>query len=299
MRYFQNRVFGMEGLCNQLMALYRTISEAFMCVQQGEEACIILADGQTRNFIDLSDEDFFSPLPIEAFIEVDQFHRALAAKGVSLLRPWDVVASHEPINECSRFPISPMSPDDSRNIGIWIAESIPFAQKPLLLAQSILGWMSQHPCWAALQMRLESDVMYNQNFQYDEYVREQDRLATDSIAQFPEVSAVYVATGVNEEFLLEAMPEFRERHSQAIILTKRNFLRLSPEMLAEFESLSLEEQALVDWLVCLGAPYFAGPHTSSFAYLAGYMRHYRGFEPDSTSLWPIYMLYWDMWFPKV
>lgn len=210
MRYFQNRVFGMEGLCNQLMALYRTISEAFMCVQQGEEACIILADGQTRNFIDLSDEDFFSPLPIEAFIEVDQFHRALAAKGVSLLRPWDVVASHEPINECSRFPISPMSPDDSRNIGIWIAESIPFAQKPLLLAQSILGWMSQHPCWAALQMRLESDVMYNQNFQYDEYVREQDRLATDSIAQFPEVSAVYVATGVNEEFLLEAMPEFRE-----------------------------------------------------------------------------------------
>lgn len=59
MKYFQNHVHGMEGLCNQLMALYRAVSEAFLCIERGESACIILADGQTRNFINLTNEPFF------------------------------------------------------------------------------------------------------------------------------------------------------------------------------------------------------------------------------------------------
>ncbi|MBP2111669.1 hypothetical protein [Paenibacillus silagei] len=303
MIYFLNRVNGMEGLCNQFMALFRTISEAFLYRDQGESACIILADGQTRNFINLSDEPFFSPLSIDAFIEVDQFQKVLAIQNVSLLRLREAgEVSQGAIVVCSRFPISPMTPDSSLRTGAWIANSIPFAQKPLQLADAILGWMSQHSNWTALQMRIEGDVLYqpgDNSISYDDYVQQQARLATDFIAQLPPVSAVYVATGVEEELLREAMSGLREAYPEVVLLTKKDFLRDFPASGSEFNSLSLEEQALVDWLVCLGAPNFLGPHGTSFSYLAGYMRHYRGLAPNTTLLWPENQQYWELWFPRL
>lgn len=56
---------------------------------------------------------------------------------------------------------------------------------------------------------------------------------------------------------------------------------------------------MVDWLVCVPPPYFIGPHSSSFSYLAGYMRHYRAYHPDAMELFPTYQPYLDIWFPCV
>jgi hypothetical protein len=83
------------------------------------------------------------------------------------------------------------------------------------------------------------------------------------------------------------------------VTRKNNILKYYPKIKEELESLSLEEQALIDWLVCIGAPFFAGTHASSFAYLAAYMRHYRGLDKETTNLWPEYQPLWDAWFPRV
>ncbi|WP_405115513.1 hypothetical protein MHH28_12985 [Paenibacillus sp. FSL K6-1217] len=302
MKYFQNHVHGMEGLCNQLMALYRALSEAFLCTEQGEPACIILADGQTRNFINLTDEPFFSPLSIDAFIEVDQFQAVLSSRSVSLLRLRDAESLSEPVVKCSRFPISTLTPEEARNTGIWIATSIPFAARPLRLAQMIIASMSCYPKWAAFQLRIEGDILYGQeamNISLEDYAQQYVHRAADHLAQFPAMSAVYIATGVEEEVLRRASKELTERFPDTVLLNKKEILRLSPVLWGEFQALSLEEQAMVDWLVCLDAPHFLGPHGNSFSYLAGYMRHYRGLDPESTLLWPEYQPYWDLWFPRV
>ncbi|MEK5030956.1 hypothetical protein MKY96_05915 [Paenibacillus sp. FSL R7-0302] len=302
MKYFQNHVQGMEGLCNQLMALYRAVSEAFLCIERGESACIILADGQTRNFINLTDEPFFSPLSIDAFIEVDQFQSVLASRSVSLLRLRDAESLSEHAVRCSRFPISTLTPEEAHNTGIWIAASLPFAAKPLELAHTIIGSMSHYPKWAAMQLRIEGDILYGQeamNISLDNYAQQYVHLAAGHLAQFPAMSAVYIATGVKEEVLRRASKELTERFPDTVLLSKKEILRRSSGLWEEFQALSLEEQALVDWLVCLNAPHFLGPHGNSFSYLAGYMRHYRGLEPDTTLLWPEYQPYWDLWFPRV
>ncbi|NOU79486.1 hypothetical protein GC101_11415 [Paenibacillus sp. LMG 31459] len=301
MKYFQNRVGEMEGLCNQLMAIFRTVSEAFHSVEQGEPSCILLADGQTRNSIEMGPEPFFSPVSIDAFIEVDRFEKVLAARNVSLKRMRDAEIDRVAVS-CSRFPVSSIPEDEARTTGAWIARTLPFAAKPLKLAHYIIGWMSSYPKWAAIQLRIEDDIMYfeaNRSMGLDGFAQLQVQQAAGELSQIPAVSAIYVATGASEDFLRHSTTELTIRFPEANQIHKKDILSLAPKLWEEFEAMSLEEQALVDWLVCLGAPYFLGPHGTSFSYLAGYMRHYRGFDSDLTRLWPEYQQYWDLWFPRL
>ena len=302
MKYFQNRVEGKEGLCNQLMAVFRTLTEAFHSAGRNEPSCILLADGQTRRSVDSEQEPYFLPLPIDAFIDVPQLEEALATKHVSLRRVQNLQAEQVQPVLCSRFPIHSMTHEESRDAGIWIAASFPFAAKPLKLAHWIIEKMAVYPTWSALQLRIEGDMLHFpevSSIGLDAYATQQVQLASECMARIPGLQAVYVATGAQGEKFKYVSSELTKHFPQLEVKHKTTILSLSPELWREFEDLSLEEQALVDWLVCVGAPYFLGPHVTSFSYLAGYIRHYRGFEPEATQLWPAYQNAWESWFPRV
>lgn len=302
MKYYQNRVQDKEGLCNQLMAVFRTLTEAFHSAGQNEPSCILLADGQTRRSVDSKEKPYFLPLPIDAFIDVPQLKEALAAKHVSLRRVQDLQEEQVQPVLCSRFLIHSLTQEESRDAGRWIAASFPFAAKPLKLAHWIVENMSLYPTWSALQMRVEGDMLLFPEIEsigLDAYTTQQIQLAFECMTRIPGLKAVYVASGIQGDRFQYVSNELTKHFPQLEVKNKTTILSLSPVLLREFEGLSLEEQALVDWLVCVGAPYFMGPHVTSFAYLAGYLRHYRGFEPDTTQLWPAYQNAWESWFPRV
>lgn len=300
--YFQNRAEGLEGLCNQLMSVFRAITEALHYASRNIPSCILLSDGQTRNSIDFDREPYFSPLPIDAFVEVEELARLLAEKDISVQRLRDAKADREFVVMCSRFPLRSMTPDECRSTGTWIAQSFPFAGKTQTLARSIIDRMSFYPKWSAVHLRMEGDLLQLQDVRsigLDAFAKHQLQQATDQITGISGLSAVYIASGTQDEKYKQAVKELTDRCPHIAVNNKADILRPLPELWRELEDLSLEEQALVDWLVCVGAPYFLGPHTSSFAYLAGYMRHYRGFERDTTRLWPTYQPAWESWFPRV
>lgn len=300
--YFQNRVEDLEGLCNQLMAVFRALTEALHCADRNMPSCLLLADGQTRNSIDFDRQPYFSPLPIDAFVEVEALERLLAAKNISVRRLRDAEAERDPVVLCSRFPLRSMTPDECRIAGTWIAQSFPFSRKTLNLARLIIGCMSIYPQWTAVHLRMEKDLMQLQDVRdigLGTFTKQQLQQATGHMSGISGLSAVYIASGAREESYRQAVKELTDRCPHIAVKNKADILRPLPELWRELEALSLEEQALVDWLVCLGAPHFLGPHTSSFAYLAGYMRHYRGFERETTQLWPTYQPAWESWFPRV
>jgi hypothetical protein len=162
--------------------------------------------------------------------------------------------------------------------------------------------MSFYPKWKVIQLRIEDELINflpGRNAEFQKRTINQLQQTINMISSTPDLSAVYFASGIREEKYDAVVQSINHKFPNLIITSKKDILKDYPEIKKELDALCLEEQALVDWLVCVGAPFFAGPHTSSFAYLAGYMRHYRGFEKEATHLWPDYEPYWEIWFPRV
>lgn len=303
MIYLTYQIEGIEGLCNQLMAIFRTIGEAAFYVSQNLPAGIILDDVQTRNSIDLEREPYFSRINIDSFLDVDGMTKTLAARNILVERFRDDLLQNEnQMVVCRRFPRRFMSPSESRELGLFIARSVPFSKRALRLAGYIMDYMSYYPNWKALHLRVEGDLVHLPSVRsigLTTYVKNQLQQTIDMLSSTPDLSAAYLATGIQDEKYMDIASCLHERFPKLILQRKKDVLKTDSGLLKEFESLCLEEQALVDWLVCLGAPLFVGQHTSSFAYLASYMRHYRGFSAEATELYQEHQPLWDEWFPRV
>jgi|tagenome__1003787_1003787.scaffolds.fasta_scaffold20986001_2 hypothetical protein len=303
MKYFQYKIDDKEGLCNQLMAIFRTLGEALFYSTQNESVGIILNDVQTRNSIDLDIHPYFSKINIDSFVDVNELITLLANRKISVSRlQEDNNEFQDDIITCRRLPIRNMLPSESRKMGIFIGESFPFAKSILKIASCIIGLMSFFPRWKAVHLRIEGDLLHIPSIReagLETHTKNQVQQTINMISSSPNLSAVYIATGIQEEKYHNAVNIINEKLPHLTITRKKDILKDYPDIKEELESLSLEEQALVDWLVCIGAPVFAGNHASSFAYLAGYIRHYRGFDKETTHLWPDYQPYWDAWFPRV
>lgn len=304
-KYFQYQIEGIEGLCNQLMAIFRTIGEATFYSSQNpsEPVGIILVDVQTRTSVDFEFEPYFSNISIDSFIDVNELRSIMLNKNVSVKRIGELnteVQGH--IIFCRRFPHRDMLPNESGELGGFLAKSLPFSKHILKIASCIIGLMSRYPKWAVIHLRIEGDLLQFPSIReagLDAFTKGQLQQAINNISKIPGISAVYLATGIQEERYNDVVKILNESLPHITVTRKNNILNDFPEIKKELDLLSLEEQALVDWLVGLGAPYFAGNHASSFAYLAGYMRHYRGYDKESTILWPDYQPLWDAWFPMV
>lgn len=300
--YFQYKIEGIEGLCNQLMAIFRTIGEALFYSTQNQSVGIILSDVQTRNSIDFDVVPYFSKIRVTSFIDVNELIALLEKRNISVrLSQKDTNDVQNNIVPCRRFPNRHMLPNESRDMGIFIAKSFPFAKNILKLASCIIGLMSFYPRWKAIQLRIEGDLIHlpEENFTLATHTQNQLQEIINIISSTPNLSAVYIASGIQEEKYNNIVDIINEKLPHLTITRKQNVLKDYPEIQKELESLCLEEQALIDWLVCIGAPFFAGPHASSFTYLAGYMRYYREFDTETTYLWPKYQPDWDRWFPRV
>ncbi|WP_157257103.1 hypothetical protein [Paenibacillus sp. Soil750] len=298
--YIQYEVEPNEGLCNQLMGIFRTIGEALYYSHQHDSISIIINDLQTRTSSDTTDFDVnFSKIAYDSFVDVDELTHLLLHKNILVRRPQEV-NNHIQNNiiSCRRYSHRQLLPDESREMGIFIANSFPFAKNILKIANCIIGLMSLYPSWKVIQLRIEEELM---NFfpGYEKSTSNQLQETINMISNTPDLSAIYFASGIREEKYNAVAQSINHKFPNLITKNKHDILKNDPEIKKELDALCLEEQALVDWLVCVGAPSFAGPHATSFAYLAGYMRHYRGFAKETTHLWPEYTPYWDIWFPRV
>lgn len=292
----------MEGLCNQLMAVFRAIGEALYYAGQNQHVCILLGDVQTRNSVDLDVQPYFSPIPVDAFVDVAELTALLAAQNISVRRFQDNPGHREPVISCRRYPLRIVSPDESRALGVFLGHSFPFAKRAARLANTVMGFMSRFSVWNAIQLRIEEDVLHLsdvRNMGMATYTETQLKHTIDTIARRPNLSAAYIASGIQEERYRQVADILQDTFPYLTILRKNDVLKHDPDLRVEFASLCLEEQALIDWLVCVCAPLFSGQHTSSYGYLAGYLRHYRGAGTESTDLWPAYQPLWDEWFPRV
>jgi len=302
--YFQYKIDeGLENLCNQFMAIFRTIGEALFFSMQNQSVGIILGDLKTRNSIDFDIEPYYSPISIDAYVDVSNLRVLLAKKNISVIRSKEVnnEIQKETI-DCQRFPLRQMLPSECRDTGVFLAKSFPFARNVVKLASCIIGLMSFFPRWKAVHLRIEGELVLNdaiRNMGLETYTMDQLQKTMDSISITPNLSAVYIASGIQEEKYNNVIKIISEKFPDLTMTRHKDVLMDYPELKNEFESLSLEEQALVDWLVCIGAPFFAGPHGSSYSYLIGYMRHYREFDTETTHLYPDYQPCWDAWFPRV
>ena len=285
------------------MAIFRTVGEALFYSTQNESVGIILSEVQTRNSIDLDIHPYFSKINIDSFVDVNELITLLANKNISVSRlQKDNNEIQNNIITCRRFPKRPMLPDESKEMGLFIGKSFPFAKNILKIASCIIGLMSFFPRWKAIHLRIEGDLLHIPAIReagLETHTKGQVQQTINMISSTPNLSAVYIASGIQEEKYHNAVNIINEKLPHLTITRKKDILKDYPDIKKELESLSLEEQALVDWLVCIGAPVFAGNHASSFAYLAGYIRHYRGFDKETTHLWPDYQPYWDAWFPRV
>lgn len=299
--YLQYIVGDKEGLCNQLMAIFRTVGEALLYSTRNDSVCVLLNDVQTRNSIDLDTEPYFSIINVDSFVDVNELATILGERNIKVLRSQEVNNLTNVIS-CRRFQRRKMLPNESRDVGLFIGKSFPFAKKVLKIASCIIGLMSLFPKWKAIHFRVEGDLLHFPSIReigLETHTRNQIEQTVNMISNTPNLSAVYMATGIQEEKFQIAVNMINENLPHLTIVRKQDILKNYPDIMKEFELLCLEEQALVDWLVCIGAPFFAGNHASSFSYLAGYMRHYRGFEKETTLLWPDYQPLWDNWFPRV
>jgi hypothetical protein len=304
-KYFQYQIKGIEGLCNQLMAIFRTLGEAlFYSTQEPSEPVeIILNDVQTRTSVDFDSEPYFSKINIDSFVDVNELTALMANKNISVRRLQDI--NHEvqiQVTYCTRFPHRNMLPNECQDVGEFLAKSFPFSKHTLKIASCIIGLMSHYPRWAVIHLRIEGDLLVFPSIRdagLEAVEVEQLQKTINIISSTPNLSAVYLATGIQEEKFENVVNILNDKFPHITVTRKNNILKHYPKIKEELESLSLEEQALIDWLVCIGSPFFAGNHASSFAYLAAYMRHYRGWDKETTNLWPEYQPLWDAWFPRV
>ncbi|EOV9525666.1 O-fucosyltransferase family protein [Bacillus cytotoxicus] len=298
----QYEIGEIEGLCNQLMAIFRTIGEALYYAKQHDAVCILLKDVQTRNSVDFHKSPYFSKINIDSYLDVDECRALFYKKNILVKRHQpDMDETFKHMITCRRFLQRHILRDESRETGQFIAKSLPFAKHIQKLASCTIGLMSFYPRWRAIQLRIEGDLVHLpvEGFDLAAHTENQLQQIINTIASTADLSAVYIASGVQEEKYHRIVARIKEHFPHLVIVRKQDVLQTYPGLQKELDALCLEEQALVDWLVCIGAPLFAGPHASSFSYLAGYMRHYRGFDKETTYLWPEYQPYWDQWFPRL
>jgi hypothetical protein len=286
------------------MGIFRAIGEVLFYSTKNQFVGIILNDVQTRISSDTIDfNTHFSKINMDSFVDVNELTTLLANRNILVRRSQeDNNQIRNTIISCRRYPRRHMLPNESRDTGIFIAKSFPFAKNILKIASCIIGLMSFYPRWKVIHLRIEDELMHflpGRDVGLETHTKNELQQTIHMISSTPNLSAVYIASGIREEKYNHVVNTINEQLPELTITRKEDILKGFPEIKEEFESLCLEEQALVDWLVCLGAPFFAGPHSSSFAYLAGYMRHYRGFDKETTHLWPDYQPYWDAWFPRV
>ncbi|WP_158618637.1 hypothetical protein [Methylomusa anaerophila] len=288
------------------MAIFRTIGEALFYSTQNQSVGIILSDVQTRTSIDFDAYPYFSKISIDSYIDINDLTTLLGNRNISVRQSQEDIENMNEIQNniitCRRFPQRHMLPAESRDTGALIAKSFPFAKKMLKFAYHIIGLMSFYPRWKAIHLRIEGDLMQLSAIRdvgLETFTKSQLQQTIDMISITPNLSAVYIASGIQDEKYNNAVNIISKEFPHLAITRKKDILKASPAIKEEFEALCLEEQALIDWLVCVGAPFFAGLHASSFAYLAGYMRHYRGFDKETTHLYPDYQPCWDAWFPRV
>ncbi|PFK26961.1 O-fucosyltransferase family protein [Bacillus cereus] len=301
--YIQYEIKELEGLCNQLMAIFRTLEEVFFYKNKGEPVCMVLNDVQSRITIDCDIHPYFRNIEVDAFIDVHDLIQLLNDRNIEVQRAKDVkMISPNKILSCRRFPNREVTLEESADLGLFVAKFFPFSKHILKISNFIIGAMSFYPKWNAVHLRIEKDLTHipdinNQGL--DIFIQNQFKHIIEPVINIENLSAIYIASGLLANEYTALIDKLKEKKPYLKIVNKQQLLKNYPDIQKEFNNLSLEEQALIDWLVCIGAPLFIGPHASSFSYLAGYMRHYRGNDTATTYLFPDYQPYWDKWFPYV
>ncbi|MDQ0417162.1 hypothetical protein J2Z48_001334 [Croceifilum oryzae] len=299
MLYVQYSIQGNEGLCNQLMAIFRAIGEALFYQNQGVEVCLILSDVQTRNSPDLTVQPSFKPIQVDSFIDVECLSEILKDKKINVKRAEEVrILDSDSLITCNRILRRTMTQEESKELGLLFANMIPWTKQVMRLSNFIIDSMSCYPLWTATHLRIERDLLSFEDIGEPELeVIRQGQF--DHVMNFfsctKNISAIYVSSGIqtNEyDFLIDKL---REINPSLASVNKDVIFKENPELQKEFDELHLEQQALVNWLVCTKAPLFIGPHSSSFSYLAAYIRHYQHF----TNLHPDYQACWEDWFPRL
>ncbi|MEB9624647.1 O-fucosyltransferase family protein [Enterococcus lactis] len=301
--YIQYEIKELEGLCNQLMAIFRTLEEAFFYKNKGEPVCIILNDVQSRTSIDCDVYPYFRNIEVDAFVDVKGLIQLLNDRNIEVKHVKDVkLLSQNKILNCRRFPNREVTLEESTDLGLFVAKFFPFSKRILKISNFIIGAMSFYPKWKAVHLRIERDLTHIPDINktgLNIFIQNQFKNIIELVINNEDLCALYIASGLLENEYTALVDSLKEKKPDLKVINKKQLLKNYPDIQKEFNNLSLEEQALIDWLVCIGAPLFIGPHASSFSYLASYMRHYRGFNTEATYLFPEYQPYWNKWFPCV
>ncbi|SDY75944.1 O-fucosyltransferase family protein [Thermoactinomyces sp. DSM 45892] len=299
MLYIRYSIQGNEGLCNQLMAIFRAVGEALFHQGQGKEVCLVLSDVQTRTTVDLTKEPHFQPIKIDSFIDVDGLSEMLEEKKIQVKRIEEVHKLDAGLLlTCNRMPNRRATPEEIKDLGILFANLFPWSKEVIRLSNFVMDSMSSYPLWTAAQLRIERDLLSFSSIG-------ESRLASiresqfDSVIKFfsgtKNISAIYVASGSQASEYEALITRLKEINPSIVAINKKDIFGMNLELKKEFDDLCLEQQALIDWMVCTRAPLFIGPHSSSFSYLAAYIRHYQHF----TNLHPDYQACWEDWFPRL
>ncbi|TCP67063.1 O-fucosyltransferase family protein [Baia soyae] len=303
MLYFEHTIIDtQEGLCNQLMSVIRTVGEALFYRGIGFDTCVILGKAYTRTSVNFDSPPFFAEIPIDLFIDMTDLTNVLNSVNIRLIRSRaEVVSPCQGIIECWRPPLRDMSAVEHRILGQFIAHHFPFAKQALSFAHFLTHLISSiHPKWEAIHYRVENDlrVMIPSEV-LDLHKNNQMQSTLTTIHNAPDLSAIYLACGLQEQEYNDVVNQIKMYYPNLEVFNKRQILKGFPEIEQQFNALTLEEQALVDWLVCQAAPSFSGWYNSSFSYLAAYLRHYRFIHPTTTKLGPETTGVWDVWFPRI
>ncbi|TCP61755.1 hypothetical protein [Baia soyae] len=299
MLYIQYSIQGTEGLCNQLMAIFRAVGEALFHRGQGMDVCLVLSDVQTRTSVDLTSVPPFQRIQVDSFIDVEGLSKMLEEKEIQVKRAEEVqMLDSDLLLTCNRMPMRAPTPAEIKDLGLLFANAFPWSKEVIRLSHFIIDSMAEYPLWTAAQLRIERDLLSFSDIGESrlESIRQSQ---FDSVITFfsdtKNISALYVASGSQADEYAVLVDKLRERNPHLVAINKKDIFEKDIELQQEFDELCLEQQALIDWMVCTRAPLFIGPHSSSFSYLAAYIRHYQHF----TNLHPDYQACWEDWFPRL
>ncbi|SDX18512.1 GDP-fucose protein O-fucosyltransferase [Marininema mesophilum] len=297
--FFENIVRSHEGLCNQLMGVFRTVGEALFFSSKGHSVGVILNEFYTRTSINF---DSSRKIPIDSFIDMQSLTTLLSSRNILVIQSKKEIPSllRKNIFKCERMPLNrKMSIEEHKNMGIFIANFFPFAKKVQDISSLTINELSVYKKWKGIHLRIERDLLTVMSEESLDILNiTQIKTICNSVSSDKDLSTIYIASGLQENEYNRVVCQIKQQHPYLTILNKSNILKNNPKIEQQFNSLCLEEQALVDWLVCLEAPFFSGCYFSSFAYLAAYMRHYRGFRSGMTKLEGSHE-FWDEWFPRL
>lgn len=309
MEYLAYKSVPNSGLCHMIMGIIRTVDECIHRTQNGSKVTLVLEDLQTRTSTDSIDFDVnFAPIPYDAIINVEQLQAFLQSYQIEVKRAKEINYSAVNILYCERYLVRPLSAQEHKNIGLLAVNHIPFNKKMIEISRWIMQQLDQlsqkEAGWSAFHLRIEEELInkfyFGNTNDVKQYRNDQLAALSNNIESFMPDPVVYIAHGLKDENYSQIKDELSARYPAATITTKKELLSEHNELYRYiFESCSLEEQAFLDWLVCMQAPHFTGIHYSSFPYMAAYYRHYKGVPAHTTKLLPPEQWYWDHAFARV